>query len=44
MGSDSEKAFLDLAGNKDVVFRLGWHILKNRDDNNRDCSIKERDR
>lgn len=28
VGSESEKAFLDLAGNKDVVFRLGWHVLK----------------
>ena len=44
VGSDSEKAFLDLAGNKDVVFRLGWHVLKNRDDGNRECSIEERDR
>jgi len=23
MGSESEKAFLDVAGNKDVIFRLG---------------------
>ena len=44
VGSDSEKAFVDLAGNKDVVFRLGWHVLKNRDDDNRECSIEERDR
>ncbi|KAL6713034.1 hypothetical protein ACLMJK_009430 [Lecanora helva] len=43
-GSDSEQAFVDLAGNKDVVFRLGWHVLKNRDDNNRECSAEERDR
>lgn len=44
VGSDSEQAFLDLAENKDVRFRLGWHDLKNRDDDNRECSIEERDR
>ena len=43
VGSDSEKAFASLAKNEDVVFRLGWHVLKNRDYNNRDCSTKERD-
>ena len=43
VGSESEKVFLDLAGNKDIVFRLGWHVLKNRDDDNRDCSLEERD-
>ena len=42
VGSESEKAFLDLAGNKDVVFRLGWHVLKNRDDDSIDCSLEER--
>jgi len=34
---------LDLAGNKDVVFRLGWHVLRNRDDDSRDSSVEERD-
>ncbi len=43
VGSESEKAFLDLAGNKDVVFRLGWHVLRNRDDDSRDSSVEERD-
>ncbi|MCJ1467777.1 hypothetical protein MMC07_006402 [Pseudocyphellaria aurata] len=43
VGSDSEEAFLDLAGNKDVVFRLGWHVLKNRDIESRECSTEERD-
>jgi len=43
VGSESEKAFLDLAGNKDIVFRLGWHALRNRDDEERDCSLEERD-
>jgi len=43
VGSDSERAFQTLAMNKDVVFRLGWHVLRNRDFNTRDCSVAERD-
>jgi GTPase SAR1 family protein len=43
IGSESEKAFVDLAKNEDVIFRLGWHILKNRDYANRDCSAEKRD-
>ena len=42
-GSDSERSFFELAENKDVHFRLGWHILKNRDYDTRDCSQEERD-
>jgi GTP-binding protein EngB required for normal cell division len=42
-GSDSEAAYLKLAQNKDVVFRLGWHVLKNRDYGMRDASSAERD-
>lgn len=42
-GSESEKAFLNLARNEDVSFRLGWHVLKNRDYTSRDCSMEERD-
>ena len=29
--------------NNDVVFRLGWHVLKNRDFDSRECPIEERD-
>lgn len=43
-GSDSEAEFIDLASNNNIEFRLGWHILKNRDYNKRDCSSEERDR
>ena len=43
VGSDNEKAFLDLARNEDVYFRLGWHVLMNRDYVNKDCSVEERD-
>jgi len=43
VGSDSESSFVDLAKNKDVNFRLGWHVLKNRDYDTRDCTAEERD-
>ena len=43
VGSESEKAFLNLAKNEDVVFRLGWHVLRNRDYTERECSNEERD-
>ena len=42
-GSDSEAAYVKLAENKDVVLRLGWHILKNRDYKMRDATSVERD-
>ena len=42
-GSDSETSFLTLARNEDVAFRLGWHVLRNRDFTTRDCSTEERD-
>ncbi|KAH8655656.1 dynamin family protein [Xylariales sp. PMI_506] len=38
-GSASEEAFADLARNKDVEFRLGWHVLRNRDYDNKDASL-----
>ncbi|KAL7791887.1 P-loop containing nucleoside triphosphate hydrolase protein [Trichoderma ceciliae] len=30
-GSNSERTYISLAKNMDVEFRLGWHILRNRD-------------
>ncbi|KAL8832878.1 MAG: hypothetical protein Q9170_004698 [Blastenia crenularia] len=42
-GSDSETSFLNLAKNEDVVFRLGWHLLRNREFNTRTSSTEERD-
>lgn len=42
-GSDSEAAYVKLARNEDVAFRLGWHVLKNRDYQMRDASSAERD-
>lgn len=42
-GSDSERAYFDLAQNKDVKFRLGWHILRNRSYEMRNATANERD-
>ena len=42
-GSDSEAAYVRLAQNEDVSFRLGWHVLKNRDYQMRDAVSSERD-
>ncbi|PNY23457.1 Interferon-induced GTP-binding protein Mx [Tolypocladium capitatum] len=42
-GSDSEAAYVQLAQNKDVRFRLGWHVLKNRDYKMRNSTSAERD-
>lgn len=41
-GSGHERSFVQLAENKDVNFRLGWHVLKNRDYDTRNCSADER--
>ncbi|KDN67056.1 putative dynamin family protein, partial [Colletotrichum sublineola] len=43
-GSDSEAAYLKLVQNKDVKFRLGWHVLKNRSFQMRDASTEDRDK
>ncbi|KAF2464380.1 uncharacterized protein BDR25DRAFT_319249 [Lindgomyces ingoldianus] len=42
-GSNSEASYLKMAQNKDVVFRPGWHVLKNRNYEMRDASSAERD-
>jgi hypothetical protein len=42
-GSDSEASYLRTAQNKDMVFRLGWHVLGNRNYDMRDASSSERD-
>lgn len=41
-GSDMERSFVSLARNKSVVFRLGWHVLKNRSYERRNASLAER--
>ncbi|KAJ8121592.1 hypothetical protein ONZ43_g1994 [Nemania bipapillata] len=43
-GSASELSYLELAQNKDVTFRLGWHVLCNRSFHNMDTTDKERDK
>lgn len=42
-GSESERAYLQLAQNQDVKFRLGWHVVKNRDFSMRNATNAERD-
>ena len=41
-GSGSEKAFLGLARNEDIFFKLGWHMLKNRSYKKGSSSFKQR--
>ena len=43
VGSESETSFVNLARNEDISFRLGWHILRNRDFHMKDYSIQQRD-
>jgi len=43
VGSESELAFVNLARNMDIAFRLGWHILKNRSYETRQLSTEARD-
>ncbi|KAI9669191.1 MAG: hypothetical protein M1817_004733 [Caeruleum heppii] len=43
VGSDSEVGFANLARNQDVEFRLGWHVLKNRDYESRNATTEARD-
>jgi GTPase SAR1 family protein len=42
-GSESEADYINLAGNDNIVFRLGWHVVKNRNYDSRLSSTEERD-
>lgn len=42
-GSDSENFYVNLADNKNVNFRLGWHVLRNRSFAERFNTTAERD-
>ncbi|KAI9775355.1 MAG: hypothetical protein M1839_001271 [Geoglossum umbratile] len=42
-GSESEMAFVNLAKNENVEFRLGWHVLRNRDYHTRHSTMEARD-
>ncbi|KAI0886790.1 P-loop containing nucleoside triphosphate hydrolase protein [Annulohypoxylon maeteangense] len=44
VGSASEREYLNLVKNKDVVFRLGWHVIRNRDFKSRNATNEERDK
>jgi GTPase SAR1 family protein len=41
-GSGSKKAYLDLARNRDIELKLGWHVLKNRTYEERDNTLAQR--
>ncbi|KAI1906824.1 hypothetical protein LOZ65_006823, partial [Ophidiomyces ophidiicola] len=41
-GSGSEEAFIDLANNQDIQFKLSWHVLKNRSFEETSFSFHER--
>jgi replication fork clamp-binding protein CrfC len=41
-GSENEKTWLQLAQNKDVYFELGWHLLKNRAEDQMNLTFTER--
>jgi len=43
-GSDSERFYFELAENKEVRFRLGWHVLRNRDYGSKDSTTEERNK
>lgn len=43
VGSESETGFANLARNLDVEFRLGWHLLRNRDYETRNSTLEARD-
>ncbi|KAK2810770.1 hypothetical protein FQN49_008507 [Arthroderma sp. PD_2] len=40
--SENESAWIDLVKNRDIYFELGWHILKNRSDDEHQLSFTER--
>ncbi|KAI6082444.1 P-loop containing nucleoside triphosphate hydrolase protein [Hypoxylon rubiginosum] len=42
-GSDSERFYVQLSQNRDVKFRLGWHVLRNRNYAERNTTTAERD-
>ena len=41
-GSDSEAAFLSLAKNQDIKFKLGWHVVRNADSNTNSDALGSR--
>ncbi|OJD20567.1 hypothetical protein ACJ73_08097 [Blastomyces percursus] len=41
-GSDYQREWLELAHNRDIYFELGWHLLKNRSDDEHHLSFTQR--
>lgn len=41
-GSGAETSYIELAQNKDIFFKLGWHVLKNRKFEEREFNLMER--
>jgi hypothetical protein len=41
-GSANQRAWLDLAQNRDIYFELGWHMVKNRSDTEGEKTFSER--
>ena len=41
-GSENEQNWVDLVQNRDIVFELGWHVLKNRADTKLNSTFGER--
>lgn len=41
-GSGSENAYIELARNQDIFFKLGWHVLKNRTFEEKDLDLAGR--
>lgn len=41
-GTNNEKSWLNLAQNKDIYFHLGWHMVKNRPEDDMDASFQAR--
>ncbi|OQV10939.1 Dynamin central domain-containing protein [Cladophialophora immunda] len=41
-GSEMEKSFFDLAMNTRLTFRLGWHVLKNREHEQQNFTLQQR--
>ncbi|KAF2395899.1 vacuolar sorting protein [Trichodelitschia bisporula] len=44
VGSENEAQFLELAKNENIIFKLGWHVLRNRSSKEMQVSTEERDR
>ncbi|KAI0191067.1 P-loop containing nucleoside triphosphate hydrolase protein [Astrocystis sublimbata] len=43
IGSEEERKYFEMAQNNNIVFRLGWHVVRNRDFKSRDSTNEERD-